>query len=261
MAQMQINDVDVFSAYGLTLSDAPGWSDAPPRQHPVGTLAVRGVRTTGASLDMPRRLTLNGLIRGSSAADARSKLDRMKLALSAQPVKLSFSDHLDRYVNARLDSFAVPPEAMGSAIHKRLRCSIALTAHDPQFYEQTATSLPTGGLMPLGTGIHRPVITLAAATVSSPPFFVDLKDGVGTVVQTMTIDQGGGPQEIIIDCDNQVITADGVSILINLSGGSDFFRIDPLIHATFGASLWPEIVTRNIDSGGTPAITYRKAWR
>lgn len=259
MAEMQINDVDVKATFGFTLAEAPGWSDAPPRQTATGNIAVRGIRPTVAPIDLPRRIALNGLIRASSAATARSNLDKLKLALSAAPVKLSFSDQPTRYIHARLDSFPVPPEAMGSAISKHLRCSITLTAHDPFFYDQTATSLPTGGLMPLGTGIHRPVITLAAATISSPPFFLDLKNGAGAVVATMTINQGGGPQAIVVDCDTQIITAAGVNILDKLSG--DFFRIDPLIHATFGSSLWPEIVTRNITTGGTPSVVYRKAWR
>lgn len=257
MAEMQINGVDVRAAYGFTLSESPGWSDSPPRQTPTGTITVRGVRPVGPSMDMPRRLTLTGVVRGATAALARSNLDLLKLALSAMPAKLSFSDHLDRYINAYVESFPVPPESHGSAITKHLRLSVTLIAHDPFFYNQTATSLPTGGLMPLGTGIHHPVITLGAVTISTPPLVLTLKNGNGVAVQTMSINQSGGPQNIIVDCDNQVITSGGVSILNKLSGGSDFFRIDPFIHATFGSSLWPEIIS----SVGTPAITYRKAWR
>lgn len=254
---MKINDVE-GSVYGFVLGSPPGWADAPPRATPVANIATRGVRAVGSSIDQPRRIVIRGTVRGATAAAARSNLDQLKLALSLSPVKLAFTDFSTRYVNGRVDSCAVPPEVMGSALSKNLSVEIVVTCHDPFFYDATATSLPTGGVMPLGTGIHRPVITLTS-TVSSPPFFLDLKNGAGTVVQTMTINQNGTAAVFVIDCDNQIITKDGVNILDKLTG--NFFRIDPLVHATFASSLWPEIVTRNIDSGGTPAITFRKAWR
>jgi phage-related protein len=252
---MKINGIDA-STYGFVLGSAQGAADAPSRQTPRANIAKRGSRAVGRSIHLPRRITLNGTVRGSSASVARNRLDLLEMALSTEPVRLIFDDHTDRHIDALLDSFAVPPREMGSAITKVFSVGVVLTADDPFFYDTSETV--SSSSVPLGTAPTRPRITLTP-TVAAPPWFIDLKNYAGATVATMTIDIAAAGETFVIDADTQTLTKAGTSILDKLSG--DFFYIDPAILADYPNSSWPTIVGRSIDSGGTLDIRYRRAWR
>jgi hypothetical protein len=137
MTGLLINGVD-SETLGFTLAEAPGWLDAPARQTATANVAGRpGVTQLADPVEQPRRMTLRGTLRASSWQLARSRLDTLKLAFMAKPLKLTFADNPTRYVVATLDSFpaTVPQGAIGAFVQENLQLDIALTANDPLSYD------------------------------------------------------------------------------------------------------------------------------
>lgn len=244
---MLINSVNA-STFGFTLSDAPGWLDTPPTTTPTGVVLLRGARALGPSVEQPRRVSIRGLVRGSSPSDARTKIDALKLALSFPPVQVSFADWATRYYLLRLDTFSVPAEAMGSQISKNLRVEITMTAIPPYAFETSTTTVAGGAAMAMGTGPVRPVVTLTGA--NNP--VISLKDKDANVVTVMALTLAG---TIVIDNDAMTILDDGVLNLNALVTG-DFFVIDPADPKFQGSG--PTINATGVSSVST---NYRKSWR
>lgn len=244
---MIINDIDA-SAFDFTLAESPGWMDSPPVQTPSAIILQRGPRALGSGVELTKRVTLRGLVRGATAAEARDNLDLLKLALSYPPVRVTFEDRSDRYHSLRLDSFNAPPSAQGSHVVSALRIDIAMTALPPYAFDIDETEVSGAAPLPLGTGPVRPVITLSGA--SNP--VVSLRDKDSNVVTAIALTASG---TIIIDNDALTITDDGTPNMASLDGG-DFFVIDPADPKFQGAG--PTITATGVASYTT---TYHRSWR
>lgn len=245
---MLINSVNART-YGFILSEPPGWLDAPPVQTPSAFVLQRGPVVLGTQTVQPRRVTLRGYVRGTSASDARSKLDSLKLALSFPPVKVIFDDSSTRYHSLHLEGFSAPPLPQGAFLAKDLRVEIAMVAYSPYAIDSSDTTVSGSSALPMGTGPVRPVVTLNGA---SSPVTHNLRDKDNNVVASMVIAASG---TIVVDHDAKTITDDGVLNLNALTSG-DFFVIDPADPKFQGAG--PSITSSGASSHST---TYKKTWR
>ena len=244
---MLINSVNART-FGFTLSEPPGWLDAPSLQTPSVQVIQRGPIALPQTVQA-RRVTLRGWVRGSSASDARSKLDSLKLALSFPPVKIVFDDTSTRYHSLHLEGFSTPPLQQGAFLAKDLRVEAQLTAYLPYAFDNSETTVAGTSALPMGTGPVRPVVTLSGAT---SPVTHNLRDKDNNVVTSMVIAAAG---TIIVDHDAKTITDDGVLNLNALTSG-DFFVIDPADPKFQGAG--PSITSSGASSHST---TFRKTWR
>lgn len=133
---MLINGVDARTTYGFALESAPSWLDAPPRRTPSAEVLRRGgSRVLDKPREQTRSVTLRGTVLGSSADDARNKLDALKMALSINSgAQLTFDDEPTRYVLARCEGFRVPPSG-ASMIQSKLTVEATMVAYDPYSYD------------------------------------------------------------------------------------------------------------------------------
>lgn len=254
---MLINDLDAKTTYGVTITDAPGWADAPPRATPSAAVLKRGgARVLGDPRDQPRQISLRGWIHGTSTQDARNKADAFKLAMKRLTgAKMSFDDYPTRYVVARCDSLRIPALSMSMATEK-LQFEATLTAHDPYSYDNALTTI-AGNTQPLpqGTGPSRPIITLTGAVVNP---VLTLKNNAGVTVGTfgITVTMIAG-DILVIDCDAKTLKLNGVNRL-DLSTTGDFFLIDPA-DPQF-QTPYPTITVAPVP-GTSISTGYRKSWR
>lgn len=255
---MLINGLDAKTTYGVTITDAPGWSDAPPRSTPSAQVLKRGgARVLGDPRDQPRQISLRGWIHGTSTQDARNKADALKLAIKKLTgAKLSFDDYPTRYVIARCDSLRVPALSL-SMVTPKLQFEATLTAHDPYSYDNAsvgpvALDGTANNHQALGTGPSKPIITLVGAKTNP---VLTLWDATGLVQLgqlTFTVVLGGG-DTLVIDCDAKTVKLNGVNRVDLLTTG-DFFIFEPLVDTA------PAIAMTGTGAG-TGSFTYRKAWR
>jgi phage-related protein len=133
-AALLINGVDA-ETYGFTLAEAPGWSDMPARAVVTAPVIGRqGVKDLADPQEQPRKLSLSGTLRGTSVADARTKLDALKIAFAAKTIQFVFADQSTRFVTGRLDSFNSPP-LVGSMVQSTLHVDATFVCTDPYFYD------------------------------------------------------------------------------------------------------------------------------
>lgn len=254
---MLINTLDAKTTYGFTLDSAPGWLDTPRREIPSAKVLRRGgARVLDNPRDQVRQLTLRGTVTGTTAQDARDKIDALKLALSLPTgAQFTFDDLLTRYVIARCESFRVPPFGP-SMIQRKLAVEILLTAHDPYSYATTLTTVAGNTpALPLGTGPMRPVITLTGA-VTNP--VITWKNNAGATVGTLsfTVTMIAG-DVLIVDSDAKTVKLNGVNRLDLIASG-DFFTFDPAEpqfqnpYGTFTVAPAPAT---------SISTSYRKSWR
>jgi phage-related protein len=253
---MLINDVDPKTTWGFVLESAPAWLDSPPYDTPAAQVLKRGgLRVLDNPRAGARQLTIRGTIRGTTAADARTKADAFKLALSKRiGAKFVFDDILTRYVMARLQSFRIPPYGP-SMLQKDLSVEASFLAHDPYSYETSTVGPVTldgtsGAHQTLGTGPSRPVITLTGAQTNPTLNLWDTTSliSLGTMQFTLTMIAG---DVLVIDCDAKTVKLNGVNRLDALTGG-DFLVFDPLTDASPSIQLL---------GGGAGTYTYRKSWQ
>lgn len=134
---LQINGIDA-STLGLTLAEAPGWLDMPPRDIPTAPIIGRGgLKALADPVEGARQITLTSTSRSATATLTRTQIDSIKLALSANPLSLIFSDHSDRHVYAYLKSFTVRmlQGASGPFVQEALGVDVVLSALDPLSYD------------------------------------------------------------------------------------------------------------------------------
>jgi len=130
-----INGVDARATYGFAMDNSPGWMDAPPRQTPNAQVLRRAPRVLDKPRDQAWQFTIRGTIMGTSASDARTKSDALKLALCKNAgAQLVFDDTPTRYVTARCEGFRVPPSG-ASMIQNRLSVEATMVAYDPFMYD------------------------------------------------------------------------------------------------------------------------------
>jgi phage-related protein len=252
-AALLLNSVDA-ATLGLTLAEAPGWLDLPPRQFPTAAIIGRGgAKRLSDAIEQPRRLTLKGMVRASTWAAARANIDALKLALLADPLVVTFADHSDRHVFAVLESFTAPTLA-GPFVQENLQIEATLTAYDPLSYSNSLSTITLGvNRLPLGTGPVRPLVTISGAS-TNPVITLYNTAGAAVASITLTITTVGG-DTLSIDMDAKTVKKNGASVIANITAG-DFFSIDPLDQVNFGGA-GPYINS----SSGAGNSTYYKTWR
>ena len=260
-AALLINSLDAQATYGFVMSDAPSWLDMPPRTTPSqAVLNKQGAIVTAATVEAPKRLTLNGFVTSATAAQTRTNIDALKAALLAPAgVQLTFSDNSTRFITCTLDNFTV--QWSGPAlIERRLRVTIQMTAYDPYFYDISLSSVAFNIATSIGTGIIRPVLTLTGALAS--PIIISLKDEASVVVSAMTLTLTTvGGDTVVIDNDARTIKRNGASIIGTMTGG-DFFAIEATDPRFNTAPFWFFIMTANGVSGNAQgSVSWRRAWR
>ena len=255
---LQINGVDA-TTLGLTLAEAPGWLDAPPRDVPTTQVIGRpGLKALAAPIEGPRQITLVSTTRSATSTLTRTQIDAIKLALMADTVSLIFADHGDRYVATRLKSFTVKmlQGAQGPFVQEALGVEAVLIAHDPYSYDNAVTTIASAASMALGTAPSRPVITITATGTNAGPVAVVLRTNDNVIVGTLTITVGLVITDVlVIDMDAKTIKKNGVSIIGNTLVG-DFWLADPLLHIQAGVGPKVDAVTN-----ATVSVAFRKTWR
>lgn len=252
-----VNGVDI-ATLGLTIAEAPGWLDAPPRDIPTAPIIGRaGAKALSVPTEGPRQINLTGTIRGKTVVLARNTVDQIKLALLADELSLTFADHADRHVYAYLKTLTtrILQGAQGPFVQEALAIDITLQALNPLSYDNDLTSVGFGSAnrLALGTGPVRPLITITGAA-TNPVITLRNKTGVAMASMTLTVTDAGG-DTLSIDMDSKTIKKNGVSALSSLTAG-DFFSIDPLDQANYGGA-GPYIDV----SSGAGTVNYWRTWR
>lgn len=257
-AALLINGVDA-STLGLTLAEAPGWLDMPPRDVPTSPIIGRGgLKPLADPVEGARQISLTSTTRSATATLTRTQIDNIKLALLANPLSLVFADHSDRHVYATLKSFGVRAlqGASGPFVQEALSVEAVLTAFDPLSYDNALTTITLNGSvnrLSLGTGVMRPLLTISGASVN-PIFTLLNKAGVTLASLSLTLATAGG-DTLLVDMDSKTIRKNGVSVLSAISAG-DFFSVDPADQANFGTPF-PYITS----SSGSGTTAYYRTWR
>ncbi|MFL5580108.1 MAG: phage distal tail protein [Gemmatimonadaceae bacterium] len=261
----KINGTDPRAAYGLVVEQVTGWLDAAQEKYPSVRLPNgygEALLSTAPQVEA-RRLVARGVVRGSSAADARAKLDALRALFTKgrgkTPLAVVLDDAATRQYNAVCESFAAPPPP-ASTIARDLPVEIALVCPDPYAYDtaQTSTGITATTAMPLGTGPVRPVITLTftAATVNPQLQFFEAVGSttIGLVGATGTFQT---TDTIVIDCARRTLTLNGLPRIDLLLG--DFPLLDVATQGDYATSAWPRAV-RNLTTFAA-TVAYAKAWR
>lgn len=258
---LTINGTDL-STLGFHLSRANGWKDAPKRSRATAVRPTRaGALRTGADVEAPRTLTLEGTIIAADADGVRTAIDELRAAiLRTQPATIILPDAPTRYLLAWLDGHTIDAGAGPSMIQRMLTTRFDLSLLDPYAYDVAQQTITLGAGVnraPLGTAPSFPVITISGAATNP---IVTLKRWDGTTLATLglTLTTIAG-DTLVIDMDAKTIKKNGASVLANLTSG-DFFALDPATaQQNYGAlaAEQPYVVT----SSGAGTTVYRRAWR
>jgi phage-related protein len=260
---MTILSVDGFDlgTLGFNIENPQGWRDGPTSRQLL--VAERVNRPGGIVIgDEPReggrRITVAGVIKGSSAANCRTILDEIQERLAGGSSQVIFGDETDKYVDAWLERI----ETVGvgrSFVDRWLRLRILLHCPDPRRFATSASSvngITTATDIPIGTAKVYPLLTING-TATNPT--ITYKDKDGTTVQTMAFGalSLGAADYLEIDCDALTIKLFDPSesnAIDELSGG-DFIVLDPA-----DADPWaPDWGTLEVSSGDLD-VDYRKAY-
>jgi phage-related protein len=258
---MLVNGTDL-GTLGFVLTAAPGWRDAPPRSTPSVVRPGRaGAYRSAATQENARKVTLQGVVRGASAALARATIDAIRaLLIATQPATLTFPDDATRFVSGYLDQFVTDigngPSMIATALGARLDFSLL----DPYAYDVTPQTLVNGARAPLGTAPSFPVFTITGAAIN-PSLALYRYDGTILATMGLTLTCVAG-DVLVIDMDRKTIMKNGVSVLSALTTG-DFIVMDPaLAQNGLGVSAGDQpYLLGATGSTGTGSYTYRRAWR
>lgn len=256
---LTINGTDPRSL-SLSISEVTGWLEDAVRRYAAASVEGRdGQLVLDGTPDVSSvRMVIRGVVVGSSAADARAKLDSLKWLFAGPSLAVRFTDQAGRLKTALCERFAV---ATGAAqmISRHLSVEIELVAHDPYTYDEADTTVGyTGGdtSLPQGTGPVRPVITITGAS-TNPIITLKKSDGTTYATLALTITTIAG-DSLVIDCAKRIIRLNGVNRLDALSGG-DFLLIDEAVIGNYLLSAYPTYAVSGVT--GSTSVTYRKAWR
>jgi hypothetical protein len=249
---VRIDGVDL-STLGLITADVPELRDGVERDYPLGKVPGRGaVHLSRRGQPRERRITVVGAIAAADHATVLTAMDSLKRRVGAREVQIVVADALTRYFTGRPESIRLPtiaPTLSQRMVHVRW----TWVCTDPLAYDTTPQSVAFGAAtqMPLGSAPSRPVLTLS---VPAGDVAVIYRDSGGTERGRIELVDVSGA-ELVIDCDDQVITFDDESGAELLSGG-DFLELDPLDGAEGGPYPTLEVV-----GTVTAAVAvYRRAW-
>lgn len=256
-----------FSINGITaatlnveLSEAPGTLVGFGREIPSTPINLRDgeVRTTARLADAARELQLVGVVKGTSAAVLRTRMDTLVAALTPSSALLILDDQPGRrhvVTCTRLQVQPIGPQFVA------LQAAFAATfkALTPFAEDVTATTVSgittTPVALPLGTGIVRPVITITGAATNP---ILTLRNSSGVTIGTMNftgLSLGAGIP-LVIDCEALTVKNNGTPAPAALAAG-DFFALDVAAQGVYASSAWPTLAC----SSGTAVASYRRTWR
>lgn len=237
---------------GVRDSDIPELRDGLEVGYPTGSVPGRGaVHLSRRGLPRERRITIVGWIAQEDHAAALAALDSVKRRLARREVQIVVADQVARYIHGVPESIRFPTIAPYQIQHgTHIRWTFLCV--DPLFYAVAADSVAFGAAtqIPLGSAPSLPVLTL---TNPSGDIAVIYRSSAGLELARIEFSDVSG-SELVIDCDNQVITIDDENGAGLLSGG-DFFALDPL-HGSEGGP-YPTLEVSGATSG---TATYRRAW-
>lgn len=256
MADLTVNGYDVS---GLGFFMARGSAKKNSSRQPVGVRAQgrAGMRKTVALFDEDVRiLSIEGDIQGSSAADARTKLDTFSAVVGEGPVQLIFGDQPARFITGEMTGFeavSYGPEQTAT----RFNIRVTMLCVDPYFYDTSDTVVTTTtsfAALALGDGVVRPQFKITGAATN--PTITVRDDADVTIFQiTFPVYSLAGAATVIVNADTMTVL-EGATNRIDKCGVLQFPVLDPRIHALYRTSVWPDA---NVSSG-TLEVRYKKAW-
>jgi hypothetical protein len=251
-----VNGLDLSVTYGVVVSDVQGWAGLTELNFP--TLAIPGVpgeTIIGPPVERPRRVSLKGWIIGTSAADARAKLDALHLALvPGLSVQLSTQDYSTRALTARVVDVGI--NGSGPVfLQRKIPVNLDFICHDPYWYDTAAQNIAAATAMPLGSAPNYPVITLTASgAVASVT--LNYRKNDNSLISSLSIGTALVSTDVlVVDNLNKTIKKNGVSVIGTITSG-DFFIADPNLHVQAGVGPHFDAIANT-----TMAIAYNKAWR
>jgi hypothetical protein len=262
---LYFNGQDANAVYGFAATALPDAWSAPSQGW--DTLAVPGydgvrlVRET-ASVGA-RALVIPGLIRGTDAADAETKVQALKDALWGGTVEIRFA-----YQGGTRAYYGVLTEVAGNLfapgnLSGWVSVQVAFLLADPyalDLSERVDTGL-AGALVPvhLGTGPTWPLVTIRGAATNPTLTWRDFRgDVIGTMAFTATL--AGAANALIIETTDggDVWTWDGTTLgsgFSLLTAGYSIPVFSPR-DGVRGSSQWPTVSV----SSGTLTVTYARRW-
>jgi len=194
-------------------------TDLPGR---VGTISL-----ARESESTPRRIVLETIGRGTSAANLQTRLREIRQRFSEGEIEVRFQDDIEKLFYCKLESIDVTGIApMIPQPNHNLR--ITLLAQDPLIYDRNATVAgfsAVAGELPLGTAPTFPIVRISGA-VTNP--VLTYKDFAGNTEQTfgLTVTLASGEfREIDMD-KSTIVDEAGLNAISEKSSG-DFFSFDP----------------------------------
>ena len=261
-----INGVDpsLPSTYGLAVSRVQGWLDDVQEQLPtINVPGVPGLVALSTTPTVaPRRLVAPGVIIGSGAtlairaADARTKLDKLRAALAKPSLTIVLADQPTRSLTGDAELTVVEPVA-ASMIADKLPVTITIMCRDPYYYDITATTATgvVSFVAALGTAQTRPTINLTAGGAIAS-LVLRVTNAADTVTYgTITVGPFILGDIIVVDFAARTVTVNSVARPDLIIAG-DFWALDVTTQGDYNASTWP-----TIRAGAAVSISYKKAWR
>lgn len=266
MPNLTLGGTDVSgSSYGFHVDAIEGWLDAAPLSAQELRVTGRpGVQTADHQVG-PRPITVRGKLKGSSVADARSKLHNLKsLVTRTRPTTLVFGDETSVQTSAEYRAMRVAQlGALDALQFARLAVEIRFLAADPFLKATSQTTVSSITTSPTdleqGTAPVWPQIRILGSATNP---VLTLKDEGGSTVETMgfTISLGGSDY-LCIDMDKQTAYQntsgnfnEGTNVIDDWTSGN-FFHVKPE-YSDYVGSSW---VTLEVSAGTATAI-YTKAW-
>lgn len=206
--------------YGVVIQDTPEGRDGIDVDWATAHVPGYGPVELGVEGEMQvRRITVDGGLKADDHATIVSNIRELKWILEDRELQLILPDDPTHYFVARLESPRLPPIAPThsqrmSLLHWTFLCT------DPHAFSTSETTIDFNAFataVPIGSGDVRPVITV----VGLDAFDVIHRSSAGVEVGRIRI-EGAGTGEVVIDCENQVITLDGEEAPDLLVDSTDF---------------------------------------
>lgn len=176
---------------------------------------------------VPRRIVLETIGRGTSAANLQTRLREIRQRFSEGVIEVRFQDDPEKVFYCKLESIDVRGIApMIPQPNHNLR--ITLLGQDPIIYDRNATPVAFSnvpGEVPLGTAPSFGIIRISGAVTNPTLTYKDIRgDTIGTFGLTVTLAAGEFRE---IDMDKSTVLDDaGLNAIDEFSSG-DFFAFDP----------------------------------
>ncbi|MBC7841893.1 MAG: hypothetical protein H7099_06260 [Gemmatimonadaceae bacterium] len=256
MAELFIGERNVQTTFGYRVSRIEGLYDAPPTSLTPQTVPGRPGAVLLAEPQVEvRPLTVRGVIRGATAAQARARRDLLLTVLQREQLALRAANDLTRELLVQVTGVSVTPYG-AQFTSPDIALDFTCTALDPYWRDVTPTVVGAIGTTPvacpLGSAIVRPVLSIAGV---GAVLRIVLRNALGVVISDLQLAGLTAGITVVIDCAAQTIRQGALSQLRTLVSG-DFPVLDPVRDADAVSAAWPTLSV----SQGTMTATYAKAW-